>query len=299
MVIRVGIVDFDTSHVVQFTRRLNHEGIAEDQWVNGAKVGIGCPGTSAILEPERVQEYARTLREEHSIPLVERPEEMIGKIDAVLIESVDGSVHLERARPFLEAGIPTFVDKPFACSSTDAREMARLAKEHRVPLFSSSSLRYAEPVAQFPERREETGAILGCDIYCPASTHPRNPGLFHYGIHGVEPLYTLMGPGCESVWCVFDEKQEVVCGRWRDGRVGTVRGIRQGRSGYAFTAFCEKAIETVPISTGTIYRELLKRIVATFETGKPPLDIQETLEIVRFIEAALESKERDGAAVAL
>jgi virulence factor len=298
-VIRVGIVDFDTSHVVQFTKRLNHEGIGEEQWVDGARVVMGCPGRSAILEPEKVQEYARTLREEHNIPLVEHPGDMLGKIDAVLIESVDGSVHLERARPFLEAGLPTFVDKPLACSSADAREMARLAKEHGAPLFSSSSLRYAEDVAQFPERKEETGAILGCDIFCPASTHPRNPGFYHYGIHGVEPLYTLMGAGCKTVWCVFDEKQEVVCGRWSDGRIGTVRGIRTGRSGYAFTAFCEKKLDHVPIGTGTIYRELLKRIVPMFETRKAPLEISETLEIIRFIEAALESKAKDGAPVAL
>jgi virulence factor len=298
-VIRVGIVDFDTSHVVQFTKRLNHEGISQDQWVDGARVVMGCPGTSAILEPEKVQDYARILREEHRIPLVERPEEMLGQIDAVLIESVDGSVHLERARPFLEAGLPTFIDKPFACTSAEAQELARLAQEHGAPLFSSSSLRYAESVAQFPQRREQTGAILGCDVYCPASTHPRNPGFFHYGIHGVEPLYTLMGPGCRTVWCVYDDKQEVVCGRWGDGRIGSVRGIRTGRSGYAFTAFCEKAIETVPIDTSTIYRELLKQIVPMFTTRRPPLDIQETLEIVRFIDAALESKGRNGAPVDL
>jgi hypothetical protein len=101
------------------------------------------------------------------------------------------------------------------------------------------------------------------------------------------------------VWCVFDEKQEIVSGRWRDGRIGSVRGIRQGRSGYAFTAFCEQAVEHVPISTNTIYRELLKRIVPMFETRKPPLEIQETLEIVRFIEAALESKARNGSPVEL
>jgi hypothetical protein len=208
-------------------------------------------------------------------------------------------VHLERARPFLEAGIPTYVDKPFACSSADARELARLAQERGMPIFSSSSLRYAESVVQFAERREETGAIIGCDIHCPSSTHPRNPGLYHYGIHGVEPLYTLMGAGCETVWCVFDEKQEMVCGRWRGGRIGTVRGIREGRTGYAFTAFCEKKIEHVPIATGNIYRNLLQQIVPMFATRKAPLAIAETLEIVRFIEAALESKARNGAPVAL
>ena len=132
-------------------------------------------------------------------------------VDLVLVAdcNYDGSDHLKLARPGLEKGVATFVDKPFACSSAEAREMVRLAKEHNAPLFSCSSLRYAESVAQFPERREQTGAILGCDIYCPASTHPRNPGLFHYGIHGVEPLYTLMGPGCESVTRVHADGADV------------------------------------------------------------------------------------------
>jgi predicted dehydrogenase len=297
--IRVGIVDFDTSHVVEFTRRLHHVGIAEEQWVDGARVVLGCPGASAILAAERVAEYARVVREELGVPLVERPEEMIGQIDAVLIESVDGSVHAERARPFLAASIPTFIDKPFTCSLAEARQLARLAKEKNVPLFSSSSLRYAPEVTSLAARQGETGAILGVDIYTPGSTHPRNPGLFHYGVHGVEPLYALMGPGCEAVTAVSVEGADVVTGRWRDGRLGTVRAIRAGRSGFGLTAFCERSIETTTIGTGTIYRELLGRIVAMFQSGRPPVPIEESLEIVAFMEAGLESAQSGGAPVSL
>jgi virulence factor len=297
--IRVGIVDFDTSHVVEFTRRLHHVGIAEEQWMDGARVVLGCPGASAILAAERVAEYARVVREELGVPLVERPEEMIGQIDAVLIESVDGSVHAERARPFLAAGIPTFIDKPFTCSLAEARQLARLAKEKNVPLFSSSSLRYAPEVTSLAARQGETGAILGVDIYTPGSTHPRNPGLFHYGVHGVEPLYALMGPGCEAVTAVSVEGADVVTGRWRDGRLGTVRAIRAGRSGFGLTAFCERSIETTTIGTGTIYRELLGRIVAMFQSGRPPVPIEESLEIVAFMEAGLQSAQSGGAPVSL
>src|SRR5262245_26466970 len=130
--IRLGIVDFDTSHAVEFTKRLNHVGIAEEQWVEGAKVVAGFPGTSKV-SPERIPGYTKEM-ERFGGKLVDRPADLLGQIDAVLIESVDGSVHRERAEPFLKAGVPCFVDKPFACSHADARYLAELAAQKNVPL---------------------------------------------------------------------------------------------------------------------------------------------------------------------
>src|SRR4051812_45106572 len=112
--IRLGVLDFDTSHAVEFTKRLNHIDSPADQWVDGAKVVIGCPGESK-LSPERIAGYTEQMKK-YEVPLVEKPTDLIGKVDGMLIEAVDGSVHWERAKPFLEAGIPCFIDKPFACS---------------------------------------------------------------------------------------------------------------------------------------------------------------------------------------
>ena len=292
--LRLGIVDFDPSHVVQFTRRLNHIGIEEEQWVDGAKVVVGYAGTSAIAPQETVDNYTKILSEELGVELVSHPEEIIGNVDAVLIESVDGSVHLDRARPFIEAGLPVYIDKPFACCLGDAKELVALAAAKKVPLFSSSSLRYALEITDLKTHETEPGSIVGVDTYGPASLHPRNPGFFHYGIHGVEPLYALMGPGCESVWSVSDAGTDVVIGRWKDGRLGTVRGTRRGAHSYGFTAFCEKSVVARTMNTNYIYRELLKRIVTMFETGRPPIDLSETLEIVAFIEAAITSAQKEG-----
>lgn len=294
--IRLGIVDFDTSHVVAFTQRLHQQGVAEEQWVEGARVVMGCPGTSALLPAEKVAEYARTA-EGLGVRLVERPEAMLGAIDAVLIESNDGTVHLERARPFLTAGVPMFIDKPFACSLSDAREIARLARAKSVPLFSSSSLRFAPEVVE--AQTSAGGALLGLEVWSPGSVNERNPGLFNYGVHGVEPLYALMGPGCEVVTCHHTEGADVATGRWRDGRIASVRAQRAGRTGFGFTAHRESAIESRTIGTDLIYRELLRQIVAMFQTGRPPIGIEESLEIVAFMEAALHSARQGGAPVAL
>ncbi len=290
--IRLGIVDFDTSHAGEFTRRLNHIDIAEDQWVEGARVVAGVPGESKIA-PELIPKSAEQM-EKYGVKLYDDPADLLGKVDAVMIESVDGSVHLARAMPFLKKGMPTYVDKPFACALADAREMFKVAMESHVPLMSSSSLRYAPEVVAARGGQGADGAVIGVSTYGPAPTHPRNPGLFHYGIHPVEMLFTLMGPGCTRLTCLSQPGAEIVTGIWGDGRIGSVRGIRAGKSEYGFTLFGEKDVTTQGVSTQFIYRELLKRIVSLFETRQLPIDPRETLEIVAFIEAAKKSGDAGG-----
>jgi hypothetical protein len=297
--VRVGLVDFDTSHVVEFTKRLNQIDIDEDQHVPGARVVAGVPGTSK-LSPEPIPQYTAQLKK-YGVELLESPDRLFGKVDAVMIESVDGSVHWDRAKPFLERGLPTFVDKPFACTLVDARAMVDLAARTHAPIFSSSSLRYAPEVVEMRGEAAGIGKILGVATYGPAplDASGRNPGLFHYGIHPVEMLYAIMGSGCDVVACTSSDTVEVVTGRWNDGRVATVRGLRAGKQDYGFTVFGENAVVSRAVETRYIYRELLKQVVAMFETGKPPIDPVETLELVAFIEAAHQSAKQGGMRLAL
>lgn len=297
--IKLGILDFDTSHTVEFTSRLNGLHSDQAQHVEGAKVVIGCPGESK-LSPERVAGFTAQMKK-FGVPLVEKPEEMIGKVDGMLIEAVDGTVHYERAKPFLEAGVPCYVDKPFTCSTADARKIIELAAKKKLPMFSASSLRYAPEVVDYVADAKH-GKLIGCVAYSPCSLSPipeRNAGLYHYGIHGVEVLYTLMGPGCQRVTATHERGVDVVNGQWKDGRVGTFRGIRDGAAGYGFVAFSAKGVQPVTIGTKYIYRELLKQIVTMFTTGKSPLDPAITLEMMAFIEAANRSGANHGAGEAV
>jgi virulence factor len=292
--IKLGILDFDTSHCVEFTKRLNQIGKDQEQFVEGAKIVIGCAGESK-LSPERIEGFTKQMKD-FGVPLVDKPADMIGKVDGMLIEAVDGTVHYERAKPFLEAGIPCFVDKPYTCSTDDAKKIAELAAKKKVPVFSSSSLRYAPEVVDFVADAKR-GKLVGCVVYAPASLSPipeRNAGLFHYGIHGVEILYTLMGPECKRVTCTHEKGVDVATGTWADGRVATLRGIRAGASGYGFVGFSEKGLQPVTVGTKFIYRELLKKVVEMFKTGKAPLDIAESIELVAFIEAANKSGANHG-----
>src|SRR6266849_5850585 len=292
--IKLGMLDFDTSHVVEFARRLHHKGVAKEQWVDGAEIAVACAGESRIM-PERIPGYKKEI-EKLGIPLVDKPADMIGKVDGMLIESQQGGVHWERARPFLEAGLPCFIDKPFTCSVADARKLTALAEEKKVPIFSSSSLRYAPDLVQFMADPKH-GRVLGAVAYGPASLHDLNPGLYHYGIHAVEVLYTLMGPGCQRVTCTHERDADVVTGQWKDGRLATVRGVRSGKADYGCLVFTEQRVQAVAIGTADIYRQLLKKIVEMFQAKKAPLDIAVTVEIVAFIEAALKSGQNHGVGV--
>ena len=295
--IRIGLVDFDTSHVVAFTQRLNHLEVPETEWVEGARVVAGCPGESAMM-PERIPGYVETLRG-YGVQLVDRPADLLGKIDAVMIESQQGSRHLDRARPFLEAGLPTFVDKPFTETIAEADEIIGLAERHNAPVLSCSALRYDPQIAAALSRRQDLGPILSADVWTAAALHPGNPGLLHYGIHGVEMLYALMGSGCQYVQSAVTQQSETTMGLWKNGHLSTVRGLRDGKYGFGAVVHYEKGNEIFTIDGSAFYRELLKVYVTMCETRKPPLAYAIMREIIAFCTAADASQKAKGARTAL
>jgi hypothetical protein len=116
-------------------------------------------------------------------------------------------------------------------------------------------------------------------------------------VHGVEALFTVMGTGCKSVSGTFTEDNDHVTGLWSDNRIGTFRGIRNGKSDYGGTVFGEKGIMTLGKYSG--YNPLLIEIIKFFQTGITPVTREETTEIFAFMAAATESKKLNGASVLL
>jgi hypothetical protein len=287
-------VDFDTSHVQAFTQRFNHtEDISESEWVDGARIVAGWPGDSEMM-PERIPGYVKAL-EGYGIEMVVSVNDLFGKIDAVMIESQQGSRHLERARPFLEAGIPTFVDKPFAGTVQDADSMIALAVKHNAPLLSCSALRFDPTIGLARAAQTEYGKLLSADVWGACALDPGNPGLLHYGIHGVEMLYSLLGPGFTEVRMVRTPEGEVATALWNN-QPSTLRGIRAGQYGFGFVAHYEKGNVPYIVEGAAFYRELLNAFVAMCLTGDPPVPYVEMREVMTFISAADLSAESGGAA---
>jgi len=292
-VFRLGMIGLDTSHVVAFTKAIN------DPANNyGCKVVVGYSGGSPDVpsSANRVEKYTQQLREQYGLEIVDTIEELCRKVDGVLLESVDGRPHLRQARPVIAAGKPLFIDKPMAGSLADVLEIFRLAEAKNVPVWSSSSLRYAPGIVEM-KKTNSVGDILGCDAFSPCSLEEHHPDLYWYGVHGVEMLFAVMGTGCESVRRVQTPDFEFVVGLWDGGRIGTFRGTRKGRYGYGAMIFGSKAA----IQTGKYggYKPLVDEIITFFKTGEVPVPKEETIEIFAFMSAADESKARGGAAVSL
>jgi len=110
----------------------------------------------------------------------------------------------------------------------------------------------------------------------------------------VEILYALLGAGCREVSCVFEEDGEVVTGRWSDGRLGVLRGLRGGASGYGLTAYGAKSIRTTAVDTTFMYRDLLSSVIPVLGGEPPPILPEELVEVVAFQQAALASAKAGG-----
>jgi|SRR5579872_3295084 len=297
--VRIGIVGLDTSHVVAFTQLLNDSKAAN--YVPGAKVVCAWKGGSPDVESSssRIEGFTKTLQEKWGVEIVDSVETLCTKVDAVLLESVDGRPHLAQARPVFAAKKRVFIDKPLAGSYRDGVEIARLAKESGTPFFSASAVRFYDSITKTKED-PAIGRVQGCDAFSPASLEPHHPDLFWYGVHGVEALFTVMGPGCESVRRSFDKDTDLVVGRWKDGRTATYRGIRKGKADYGVTIFGEKAVRSsLSVQSKNDYRNLVVEIVKFFKTGTPPVSVEEMLEVLAFMEAADVSKAKGGAEVRL
>jgi predicted dehydrogenase len=287
--IRLGIIGTDTSHVVVFTQMFNDAARADH--VPGARVVAAFKGGSPDIDSSwsRVDKYADELKTKWNLELEPDIPTLCRKVDAILLESNDGRKHLPQAKQVIVARKPMFIDKPLASTLEDAREIARLAREAGMPFFSSSSARFGgiATAMKFPD-------AMGAIVWGPGPLEPHHYlDLSWYAIHPIELLYTLMGAGCEEVSRVATENSDDIVGRWKDGRIGTVRANRPHGAQGAVVFRGDKAVQ----SNDTMeegYGPLLKQIVKFFQTGTPPVAPEETLEMIAFMDAAQRSKAAGG-----
>ena len=185
--IRIGIIGTDTSHVTAFTKLLNDK--SDPGHVAGARVVAAFKAGSPDVEASRtrIDRFAAELRDKWGVEFVDSIEALCEKVDAVLLESVDGRPHLAQAIPVFKAKKRVFIDKPLTASYADAREIVRLSRESGVPFFSASSLRFAADL-QAIRNSGTHGGIEGAFTFGPENLEPHHPDLFWYGIHAVEML---------------------------------------------------------------------------------------------------------------
>lgn len=298
--LRIGIIGLDTSHAVAFARTLN-EGPKKPEDASkfaGCKVVAAYPIGSRTIESstKRVPEYTERVKA-MGVEIVDSIDELLKRVDAVLLESNDGNVHLEQLKLVVAAKKPVFVDKPLAGNLKDALKILSLLEASSVPCFCSSSLRYGD--ATQAVAKGSIGVVSKAETFSPASLDPTHTDLYWYGVHGCEALLTVMGEGCISVrQTKTDDGKIQVEGTWPDGRVGIFREANDSdRKGYGGLAVGEKG--QAPICDYDGYDVLLAEVIQMFRTGKAPVSRKEMLELYAFMEAASLSDRAGGKEILL
>jgi len=292
---RLGIIGLDTSHVPAFTKEFHKDPVA-DPALEGFRVVAAYPFGSADIESSasRIPKYTAEVRA-MGVEVVDSIADLLSKVDAVLLETNDGRLHLEQALEVFQAGKPVFIDKPTGSRLAEVVAIYQAAEHYRAKVFSSSSLRFSPGAQEI--RAGKFGDVLGCDAYSPCALEPTHVDLYWYGIHGVESLFTCMGEGCVQVTHQSTKDAELAVGIWDGGRIGTFRGIRGGSSGYGGSVFGAKGIGAIGPYGG--YRPLVIEIAKFFRTGQSPVSAGETIQIYAFMQAALVSKQRGGVPVTI
>lgn len=309
--IRVGVIGVDNYQCVAFTE-LFHKPPADNPDLRGIQVVCAIPGGSPDITEsvENLPKWKKRMGE-LGAEMVETPAELLKRVDAVLIMSLDGRKHREQVEPVLKAGKPVYIGRPMVASLADAVAIFDLAARHQTPIFSCSQHRFS-PGFIGMRNHPECGDVLGAVVYGGCPREPSHPDLYWHAIHGVETLYTIMRPGCVSVTRTETDKADVVTGVWKDGRVGTFRGIREGAVKYSAIVFGTKGVApagqygyaapvkgVVPKGRYMGYEGIATEIARFFKTRTPPVSPAETLELFAFLEAAEQSKRQGGARILL
>ena len=282
--LRVGRVGVTTSHASAYARVLNERDVADGAritWVWGGE-----------LRPD--QPDAETLASTYDIPqVVNEPTDLIDQTDLVLVvdDTGGGANHVPLARPFVAAGVPTFVDKPMAVDLQEAVSLFKLAEEKGTPVTSSSALRFAVELEAERQRFSDLGAL--------SSVVSVGPGeWYYYGVHAVEQLYALVGPGVEWVQRLTWPDRDVAILSYADGPTAVVQTLRDAAYCFHLTAYGANGLHAVQISDSNgFYGAQMRAAVAMARTGKPPIEPQETLELLAVLRAGVLSAERGGARV--
>jgi len=283
---RIGIIGLDTSHSPTFAAMFNGKDANPD--FADFRVTVAYPwGSKTIQEGySRVPMFTERIQE-LGIKIAGSIDELLQEVDFVLLETQDGHVKVEQVLEVFKAGKPVFMDKPIAASLADVCLIYELAEKYKVPAFTTSSFRYIAPVMEVTSGRR--GSVLGADCFGPCDEEPSHPSLYWYGIHGVEMLLSIMGPGCETVTRSHTPDTDLLVGIWKDSRIGTYRGMRRGSNRYYHFggfAFCARGPVKLDDYSDYGYPGLMKEVVNFFRTGIVPVSPETTIEVYAFMDAS-------------
>lgn len=225
--------------------------------------------------------------------VVERPEDLVGTVDAVIIATDIGSEHVDRVRPFVEAGIPVFLDKPMVDNIEDLRSFNGWIAQGK-PILSSSSARYLKEFLPYHESTRNLGALGFVSITMSKKWQT-------YAIHALEAVFPILGPGFISCRCTGTESKSIAHYTHRSGAdvVILLRDDLTGSAGLLTIAGTRGGDQIKAMDVFYSFKKQLEAFIDYLRTGERPFPYSETEELMRMVVAGIQSREMGGAEVAL
>ena len=270
--IRIGIIGAENSHTIGYGRIFNIE--------------KKFPGVEVKYVWGETGEFASNAAVKGTIPnIVKDQKEILGKIDALIVDHRHAKYHLEAATPFIKEGIPTFIDKPFCYRAAEGKKFLELARKHGAPVTSFSSVAHSNATYDIKKQVESMGKIDQVIRYGPVDIDSKYGGIFFYGVHLLQPLLNIFGEDIEKVRITRNGENGTANLVYKNGLFVTL--IFKNHS-YGWETFVE---------TDKKFIELKSRVeepdptinyidmVEMFRTGKKPRSYQSILNCISVLEA--------------
>lgn len=273
---RIGIIGAENSHTIGFGKMFNTD--------------KKFPGIEVKYVWGETEEFAKKAMEKGNIPnMVSNPNDMLGKIDALIVDHRHAKYHLEAATPFVKAGIPTFIDKPFCYRVSEGKEFLAMAREAGTPVTSFSSVRQSDATFDIKKQMETLGEFNHIISLGPADIESKYGGIFFYGVHIIEPMLFLFGENINRVRVSKNGKNASASLAYDDGKLATLI-FNNMYSGWE--TFIDTKEGLIKLDSSVEKRDPTKNyvdMVEMFRTGKEPRSHQSILAGVAVLEALEES----------
>ena len=220
--------------------------------------------------------------------IVEDPKDVIGQVDAVLVATDIGSEHVERCRPFVEANVPIFVDKPLCDNFTDLKIFQQWIDEGK-PIISSSAMRYCKEYEPYHQSTYELGDLRYINVTMAKSWEK-------YGIHALETLYPIVGPGFTSIQNLGDKDRNIVHLHHSKGIDINIANVFDMIGGFGLVSLVgtKSGIQIKSNDTFYAFKKQLESYVHYLRTGIKPVPWEETKELMQLVAAGIKSREEGG-----
>ena len=270
--IRIGIIGAENSHTIGYGRMFNIE--------------KKFPGVEVLYVWGETEEFARNAMDKGGIPnMVKDPKEMLGKIDALIVDHRHAKYHLEAATPFVKAGIPAFIDKPFCYRVSEGKKFLQMARDLGTPVSSFSSIAQSDSTFDIKKQVESMERINQVVRYGPVDIESKYGGIFFYGVHIVQPLLNIFGEDIEKVQITKNGKNACASLSYRNGMLAT---LIFSNLHYGWETFVETEDGIVELKSRVEETDPARNytdMVEMFRTGKEPRSHQSIINCVAVLEA--------------